>query len=145
MGGGNVWGWWFTYITYATSSGVKTEGCGGYLTTPVGYITSIPVDPFTSKGSNWVMRNAGWDKILEAGFFYGCRWRPPMAIDSIFIKTQDAGAYLQSTGPDLLIDGFYENPGSNYPYWNPYDPTNGTVSIGDIYWFAKGLGFISGP
>ena len=97
------------------------------LTSPISYITSVPIDPFKSIDS-------GAGPWRSSGMYaYGA-----MPID------QESRYALASDGPDRLPNhdniSFYpgnsnyiwENPASGYDYIR-YDPTNGTVSIGDIW------------
>ncbi len=97
----------------------------GRLTSPVAYITTVPTDVF-------------------GGYFDSAR--------GVYVKSYTLGTApnerparyaLASVGPDLqdntspLFDypGYspfiWENPASGYKYYR-YDPTNGTISLGDI-------------
>ncbi len=97
----------------------------GRLTSPVAYITTVPLDVF-------------------GGYFDSSR--------GVFVKSYTLGTApndrpvryaLASVGPDLqdntspLFDypgyspSIWENPASGYKYYR-YDPTNGTISLGDI-------------
>jgi prepilin-type N-terminal cleavage/methylation domain-containing protein len=102
------------------------------LTTPVAYITSIPVDVFAEKllegylypeliASDWqkphtylyVGNNPHWPVVPEK---YGLQ----------------VGEYkLQTCGPDRKFNLYY---GTFYMY---YDPTNGTTSEGDIIYTSR--------
>jgi type II secretion system protein G len=97
------------------------------LTTPVPYITTIPIDVFqTSDAGHGPFRRFG-------NFSYGA-----MPID------EESRWALASDGPDLsdnaqpiefypgYSEAIWENPSSGFEYYR-YDPTNGTVSIGDIW------------
>jgi type II secretion system protein G len=86
-----------------------------YLTTPVAYITSTPMDPFHVLGSHtdYVARDA-YDYFDEESAqpshpwgwtLFGRRWR------------------LTSAGPDLI---------ASWATMPPYDASNGTKSVGDI-------------
>lgn len=91
-----------------------------HLTTPVPYLSDYFVDPFT-------FRNKG---------FY-CYWRKP----------NGKGFLLWSPGPDGDYDLTMDNVEREYEAakialgTNPsdltYDPTNGAISNGDIYWVKK--------
>jgi type II secretion system protein G len=95
----------------------------GRITTPIAYMTSAPHDP-------WDMRAAtlgfGWD------FFE--YWGEPTAGFDVIDFTQGSGdaaqCVLWSWGPDADADGFTLNIDTIY------DPTNGTVSDGNIYRFT---------
>jgi type II secretion system protein G len=92
------------------------------LTTPIAYITALPTDPFADNRDYLNMlppptyHYAALNDVLYPGaaFFSGdnfdmqyCQW------------------VLQSNGPDRNPD----NPNWQFPR---YDPTNGTVSLGNI-------------
>lgn len=112
------------------------------LTTPVAYIASIPRDPFS-----------GQSVAIGAGYFLYC-WE-------IFDNGSNNGGpfqeiwhasywALRSAGPDKVWSGYIDsnNPGLGYqvPWYNRsycvngdvtllcYDPTNGLVSRGEIYY-----------
>lgn len=88
------------------------------ITTPIAYITAMPRDPFA--------RQVG--DAIETSEFLFVNW--DYAIERTGIATFPAlrasyGPYrLHSRGPDL------KGPDSG----TPYDPTNGTVSRGDVTW-----------
>ena len=99
------------------------------LTTPVAYIASVPRDIFQNGP-----QRVGESLWLSPGdFAYGA-----MPID------EESRWALASSGPDLLSNhtliSFYpgysekiwENPSSGFDYIR-YDPTNGTVSAGDLW------------
>jgi type II secretion system protein G len=108
------------------------------LSTPQAYMTSIPKNPFPNKTDN--------PAEIQAYFrYFAERW-----IERV--NELNPGAYpatskrwsLASAGPDgisnvgeYLIFGFavLESMPGALPWWGPgclYDPTNGTVSAGDI-------------
>jgi len=93
----------------------------GYMqvTTPVAYITSIPTDPFWSK-----LRTGDW-------------YAPSYEVASAVMTTESYDCYcITSIGPDY-DDDFSGN--DNWPVGGSvtsYDPTNGTVSNGDILRFG---------
>lgn len=95
------------------------------LTTPVAYLTAIPVDPFIVPPSGPV----GWQPLTSRPFYTNFPWfthvtqpAPPMVIAE---KWARYGPWvLAAAGPDrdrldLVRDLFY-------------DPTNGTISDGDV-------------
>ena len=103
---------------------------GGYvLTTPIAYITSIPFDPFSA------MRT-GYGETVHLSIHYAQNYRP---MDYVVTS-------------DHIIENFVymlRSPGPNGHWFDfdPqafYDPTNGTISPGDI-WYEGQHGFISGP
>jgi type II secretion system protein G len=123
------------------------------LTTPVAYMTSLPEDPFAV------------DRFSES------RWYTCVVEDYVQVRQTYAptvswiGAYrrffrdlyghdpattveyfFQSWGPDKVHDADVPHTGpSQQPHVHGsgalYDPTNGTVSKGDIIYFGPGFGF----
>jgi type II secretory pathway pseudopilin PulG len=97
------------------------------LTTPVAYLSTVPRDVFKDQETEF--RPMSW----HGNFAYGAR---PIDQESLYA--------LSSNGPDLLpnhepiefypgySDEIWENPASGYEYIR-YDPTNGTISLGDIW------------
>lgn len=123
-----------------------------FLTTPISYITSVPADPFARRGtiiefanSDGGGRNAYADPPTVTGewhfpltYDYATRIGPGMVLESpaVWMRISRSPAVLwgiRSVGPDL------------WPAWlgmaePPYDPTNGVVSRGNIYWTGPGIG-----
>ena len=94
------------------------------LTTPVPYITSLPLDPFEHRD------------YLQTGNYksYVYAYKP----DSVANGWSQWGGLVwggPSSPYDWLLEG-YGPSGLGSPYWfngrNQYDPTNGTVSGGHI-------------
>lgn len=97
----------------------------GRLTTPITYITSVPLDPFGGYFSNSHNVQVHSYTLGTAPDDHPVRWA------------------LASAGPDRNDDtvplfdypgyspNIWENPASGYSYYR-YDPTNGTISKGDI-------------
>ncbi|AXA37487.1 MAG: hypothetical protein KatS3mg130_0059 [Candidatus Sumerlaea sp.] len=99
---------------------VRVMMAEAHLTTPVSYISTIPLDPFKSK-PQWAPGLYWYYNWLER---YGRMLNPNR--DSSYPGTcpwYDAPTawILTSLGPDQT---------AQWPI--PYDPTNGTVSTGDI-------------
>jgi type II secretory pathway pseudopilin PulG len=100
------------------------------LTTPVAYLTSLPPDPFLpSRDPEPLMPPEG---------------RKTYAYSSYPIPPDPAHVWsLSSNGPDLKLNtgGIYRGfspalfGGGDplLPDWTLYDPTNGTISAGDIF------------
>lgn len=119
------------------------------LTTPIAYMGSLYQDLFSTHNRYPDNLIDYWDP-LQTMFFINCSTRllflqPPDDSDRIYRPSQ-AGYLVMSVGPDTYIgtnyntdqDGWINPPGNrNNPYWNsiyrPYDPTNGTVSAGNLY------------
>ena len=108
LGGG-----WFAYI--------------GRLSTPIAYIGSAPIDPFIDS----MLRplhpgEPGWD-------YYEYWSEPSCGFDMVDIKTRVKSVMwlLNSWGPDRDPDGY-----AYQTFETIYDPTNGTISNGNIYRFG---------
>ncbi len=101
------------------------------LTTPIAYITTVLTDPFVKKSSNNSPEYDTYDYI-SAWDFTDDRDTTYKRGASI---TSGAGWRLASAGPDLLqyyggsFEGFNVLTNSKGV---DYDPTNGTVSAGDV-------------
>ncbi len=134
--GSNPWGsgCGSAWLLNLRNGGVTYVGAGWYLTTPVAYITSIPNDPWM--GTYYGSVFGGNAYIWEFGsFFYRRAWdcdrygqAVPM-VESIDGYNYKATWFLQSCGPDNIC--WHHHPVGHY------DPTNGTVSTGDIVWWEK--------
>lgn len=112
------------------------------LTTPVAYITSIPEDPFRNNVS---LANLADNLYVVAKrhiyYNYDYFWAysngvlAPPAVNTISVSYRLAGAWLMySVGPDN--DEFNRPPGASINarrVYRDYDPTNGTVSLGNIF------------
>jgi len=123
-------------------------GCFGELTTPVAYITTIPRDPFGWSAS---VPTGSFSGPVQAVYELGCGadrvgsagtpWSPGPGMPSNVYQ-------VESDGPDHWDDSNGNTGTSNFPwtifYSNTaaniatasalcYDPTNGTVSVGEIY------------
>lgn len=90
------------------------------LTTPITYLSSIPEDPFYARSE---------DDAYEVGQYQYCNWRYATTTipgdSALNLSSRLFGSYrLFSLGPDL------DGPDTGIVY----DPTNGTVSNGDVYY-----------
>lgn len=149
-----------TYPIYRSPYGSPQNGVFGddaygsnrfdVLTTPVAYITSIPKDPFMFVGVGGQVPGQG------IGYFLYCwdRFYNGSISGGPFLPIYHASYWaLRSRGPDGVWNG-YINPnntglGVQYPWYNTsycvdgdvtllsYDPSNGTISRGDIYRTSK--------
>ena len=127
------------------------HGPGRLLTSPVSYMTSVPFDvfntaffqeqkahnfPFEIEQASFFMRGSS-RRIYNHGvsdddpFFSSFVWHHDNERTRFFYRY-----LLQSSGPDLLF--WNSTPGRRY-----YDPTNGTISEGDIF-YVENLGFRGG-
>jgi hypothetical protein len=118
-----------------------------FLTTPVAYLTQAPDDPFSSSspyaGPFWP--GFWWDNCIDRRDYHmdpnaGIINPATDKVASVDGRTRfDWMVY--SFGPDrdtnsrFNADGTHNQSGSGgvIPMYTPYDPTNGTVSIGDIF------------
>ena len=114
------------------------------LTTPVAYMTSIPKDPFGgSRSSGDLYANLAMDDYFYASkaYFTDPSRNFPWLVDpSLGSEPGDDPAQalwvLESKGPDRAwARAAPQGPGTwelDQPYKWQYDPTNGTVSSGNI-------------
>lgn len=108
------------------------------ITTPIAYITSFMVDPFARPEENELVpgdpHRMGMEFIYSPGnLYHGAASR------------YDTNAFrgtiysIAGRGPDKRMDyGYYSmaHPAafeSKINQWGQYDPTNGTVSVGDLF------------
>lgn len=121
-----------------------------FITTPIGYLTSIPTDPFavegrileytSTKGHNpYALPTTSNNWVYPLTYDYANRMLPNGGLEPASawanISANPDGVMwgLRSVGPDL------------WPAWlgesvPAYDPTNGTISEGNIYWTGPGRG-----
>jgi prepilin-type N-terminal cleavage/methylation domain-containing protein len=109
------------------------------LTTPIAYITSIPSDPFFASGESqvqWLKHYMYYDRytrtLAAANDGLGEWWEG--MLDDRYGGNKNNQWVLRGIGPDSE---------SNWAQWyyggiaivgnEQYDPSNGTVSLGDIY------------
>ncbi len=145
---------WNRYPDTRGSRHPNLEGRWARLTTPVAYLTTIFEDPFGDRVeiSNWNSPNPQyrvyefltWDipdvRTSEHRSFYA------NLVANGF--TTEAKWYVASQGPDETIGlatpappGFIVPPGGiNRAVGLVYDPTNGTISAGDVIRVGPGVG-----
>ena len=107
------------------------------VTTPIAYISNaVMVDPFREKDQTWGIkyRRYRYRYIDMTWGTAGTRDTASSYYD--FLKDWYGAWVLNSAGPDKTYGPYYDGgsyPGSEYPQLPvPYDPTNGTVSDGDV-------------
>lgn len=115
-------------------------GVAAGLTTPIAYISSVDAleDIFRlPHGFNRPLANQ--IMYLPSNFYQPGRYQHGLAIQSTFAaQTRRYGAWvIRSAGPDLYYQNVYPDRadyGKGPGGWNraSYDPTNGTISGGDI-------------
>jgi len=110
------------------------------LTTPISYITSIPKDsferPYNEQWNIWQNYYRIWN--LENHPTGG--WGSP---STVYFARHGGSILMCGVGPDKvedISDGTAGGGGIGRQGITPYDPTNGTVSWGDIYYGLPGLG-----
>ena len=129
-------GAWFIIVECMSG---HTAGPGIQLTTPIEYISSggLPLDPFMTYHDLRTMQNwCGRGGIAKGSFWYAADLQHSLNFGVEGVWYWDIAYWLQSPGPNLLQVGWDEANAI-------YDPTNGTVSGGDIWYVGgKGPGFI---
>ncbi|MDK2970255.1 MAG: ral secretion pathway protein [Candidatus Sumerlaeota bacterium] len=108
------------------------------ITTPIAYITSRLNEPFFGGGGEDPQFHYGTRQYLVTLEGDDQEWNEYLEALSI-PGASSVGYFYLSHGPDLDHDSpeIAENPlGPSL-----YDPTNGTVSSGDIVYFGPGTGF----
>jgi prepilin-type N-terminal cleavage/methylation domain-containing protein len=119
------------------------------ITTPVAYMSSLPKDIFDIPAGRYMAPGNPYSDALDF-------WDPQQAdywlglINSCYSKGKARGWMLMSVGPDQYLGNTVSGNPGGYPSPQPadlhntwkfhYDPTNGTVSSGNIYRFAGDLG-----
>lgn len=121
----------------------STEASEGFLpfrlTSPVAYMSSLPADVFEVAAQNEHPKKVAFH-YSEQSTDAAQPINKPTFLHDLALQTGFAsGSYsylMFSHGPDLKHqDGSAENGAAAL-----YDPTNGTVSLGDIYFFGPGAG-----
>lgn len=116
------------------------------LTTPVAYMTAIPIDDFNSTQLN--LHNPGGGAQMSV--IVTTQPFRPMGLGPVMNK----GEFIQF-GKGTFHHWLLESVGPNLKWWNEfgqpwdpfdvfYDPSNGTISDGSLYWadtFGKGPPF----
>jgi hypothetical protein len=122
------------------------------LTTPVAYITSLPVMPFsdatviafwkqlgpanTEANQPYTYLRNTWNARWPVGVSVVEPPAPPAVLRAPIPKEwrdkiEAAGYVIYTSGPDRVDGTVWGSPAF-------YDPTNGTISYGDVYRFGSG-------
>ncbi len=112
---------------------------GTLMTTPIAYLTDIPYDEFNSKslrGSTWNPIGRQWSYVFSGVPVGGPREFYRELRRSLRIQNH-WDWYLESVGPDLLWIGAKAGYGGYESFY--YDPTNGTISSGQLIYFDSGI------
>lgn len=119
-----------------------------WLTSPIAYISSLPIDVFENRIAAPNNLLDYWSPVIVQHLRRTLGIVQP-ADGTWYTKNQysretwDYGWVLVSVGPDKHLGGRIPNFGNYgiaapFTHWNvDYDPTNGTLSLGNIYRFHK--------
>jgi len=125
-GGAGSGGWWLDFIPLTA------------LTTPVAYIASVPTNPFFDVRASQAAQPVPGETGRGNYGYWG--WNLHPAILPIWW-------HVASCGPDLVASGAggkagYDIIGRTATHINTlYDPTNGTVSSGDLLLTDRGMAY----
>ncbi len=142
-----------TFLDIRNNPSKSQKFPGHRLTSPIAYITEIPADWFNTRAlrkTSW----SQWGKAVQAsaviswapiglqeykgrdGWTFRVRSATGERMADFFTCT-DFHAMAESTGPDQVWWDHFGNPQTDpNPFF--YDPTNGTVSWGQIVWLDCG-------
>ncbi|MCD6386036.1 prepilin-type N-terminal cleavage/methylation domain-containing protein [Candidatus Sumerlaeota bacterium] len=117
----------------AHGSWLRPEKRLACLTTPVAYLTTFPKDIFEKYPSWCYWYGMYWYEDRESCLTY---WQAHPGTQPL-VKHTEVAWLMKSKGPDCNDDYW------GYPWGGPegikeYDPTNGTISRGDIHRFGPG-------
>lgn len=112
------------------------------VTTPVAYITALPSETFYNLSDQGPDFGEGKQFPFHYGndvsnAFFGAPNLIPDLTFRLFGQPRHTEYYLVSHGPDSDRDDFGGQEGT--PVY--FNPTNGAISNGDIYFFGSGIGF----
>jgi type II secretion system protein G len=110
--------------------GFDCNSCMRPLTSPVAYLTSIPQDPFNKFGNRWHPKGSYAYLSLQPAQPSGGSYDDAIG-DYVTLR----GWGIGSCGPNLVWDFAFYIPDRGAIY----DPTNGTISLGDILRTDKGV------
>ena len=125
------------------------------LTTPIAYISSVPIDPFATQAAvafPWRALKKRYCYSSRGGYAQN-RFADMLYPGGYFYPPHDHYRYLLVTpGPDLWLEfmrhGVESSKPSPVPYWGDtlyYDPTNGSQSQGDLIMYGPGNAFNPPP
>ena len=111
----------------------------GCITSPIAYLSSLPPDIF-AKGYQFPNNAIDYWDSRQVRQFVVTRWGRPLY--NWAEEVPDLGWLLVSTGPDGVIGAptrhylDYPDQGEGHgTLFNIYDPTNGTITFGNIFRF----------
>jgi len=108
------------------------------LTTPIAYLKDFPYDEFESNPGSW----DNWGGC----YWYEDRWSTSDWKDRTYWQTvlpelhatSNVEYTIISKGPDRADSYWYNRDGSLSTHLTEYDPSNGTVSWGDLRYWGPG-------
>jgi general secretion pathway protein G len=145
------------FPTYRVSADITRKWIFGYMTTPIAYMTSAPADPFNLKDP------IPDDRMVA---IWGPDWIDGTDGNTVNYRDNMGSYTINATGRGVFFSpwpGYTDDPGAASPnmtkenFWvmmswgpdqifavtdpwpapiTPYDPTNGTISKGDVTRFA---------
>ena len=114
------------------------------MTTPIAYLTSIPTDPFPGTNDSiedlqfsnpgyWYATKAFYAQIIPGVKEVEYPWKVSYTAEASTDPTQNNPKWdLLSHGPDRILKHIGLDDECDQPMKYQYDPTNGTVSVGNI-------------
>lgn len=121
------------------------------LTTPLAYMTSLPTDKFAFAKADRVgslnpLQLYQFDHKRTPLFTQIINWRGPESVDFVLVGVGPDLFSMVTTDSSLFhnnIDEYLQIRDFGFPISvnGFYDPTNGTVSQGDIVYHGPGVGF----
>ena len=124
-------------------------GAGRFLTTPIAYMTVLPMDPFITKAYGYP---TSYTYFYEGKAKMGGRYSRPTRMNDAAKAGFGPHPDGDNTPYELYGEKHYqwhmETFGPDTKFWLEnnaviYDPTNGTISAGDI-WYFNTIGFVGG-
>ena len=138
--------YWYMWIKHSDG---REGGAGRFLTTPIAYMTTLPLDPFITKAYGYP---TSYTYFYEGRGYMGGRYSRPTRMND----ATNAGFGPHPGGDNAPYELYgkthyqwhMETFGPDHEFWLDndgviYDPTNGTVSAGDI-WYFNTIGFVGG-
>jgi len=122
-----------------------TTGIFTPLTTPVAYLTSVPVDPFKFVGDENLVDEDEWEPVSyqyidnesEDTRLDGADPLQPIGVFGCYRPPGCPGVKLIGKETFMLI-GFGPDLERTQPFEAQYAPTNGTKSLGDVLYRSDG-------
>jgi prepilin-type N-terminal cleavage/methylation domain-containing protein len=130
--------WYFNYVWYKYND--FEAGMGVFLTTPIAYLTSVPRDIFhnaqLADGTSFSWLYFCAQPPYEQGYKIGMMWGGYADNWNLPVSNKMTRWGMESQGPDMA---YWLTKPSKEPL---YDPTNGIISDGDI-WYFETTGLLS--